>query len=71
MFNFELNSTHICQTTVFEKTLTSVLGQNEQHEQIKIMAKINGPFCLGVENDKGNILESGLWKNIECIMVRF
>ena len=33
----------------------------------------NGPFCKGVENDKGNIFESELLKkkNSECIMVRF
>ena len=47
-----------------------MLRQNEQHEQIIIMAN-NGPFCKGVENDKGNIFESDLWKNSECIMVRF
>ena len=31
----------------------------------------NGPFCEGIENDKGNIFDSELWKNRECIMVRF
>ena len=37
-----------------------MLRQNEQHEQIQIMAN-NGPLCKGIENDKGNILESELW----------
>ena len=38
-----MSETHICQTTIIEKkTLTSVLRQNEQHEQIEIMAnKVN------------------------------
>ena len=53
------------------KTLTSVLRQNDQYEQIEIMAS-NGPFCKGIENNKGNIFESELReKTSECIMVRF
>ena len=39
----------------------SVLRQNEQHEQIEIMAN-KSPFCMGIKNDKGNIFESELWK---------
>ena len=46
--------------TIIEKTLKSVLSQNEQHEQIKIMAN-NGPFCKGLENIKGNIFESEMY----------
>ena len=46
----------------------SMLRQNKQHEQI--MAN-NGPFCKGIENDKGNILEAELWKKSECIMMNF
>ena len=34
VFVFKLNQIHICQTTIVEKTLTSILRQNEQHEQI-------------------------------------
>ena len=37
-----------------------MLRQNEQHEQIDFVAN-KGPFCKGVENDKGNIFESELW----------
>ena len=40
-----------------------MLRQKEQHEQIEIMANY-GPFCKGIENDKGNIFESELWKKI-------
>ena len=29
--------------------------QNEQDEQMEIMAN-NGPFCEGIENDKGTFL---------------
>ena len=47
-----------------------MLRQYEQHEQIEIMAN-NGPICKGIENDKGNLFASELWKNSECIMVRF
>ena len=49
-----------------------MLRQNEKHEQIKIMPN-NGPFCKGIENDKGNTFESELWKknNSGCIMVHF
>ena len=38
-----------------------MLRQNKQHQQIEIMEN-NGPFCKGIENDKGNIFESELWK---------
>ena len=45
VFVFKLNQIHICQTTIVEKHLdTSILRQNEQHEQIEIMANY-GPFC--------------------------
>ena len=38
------------------KTLTSVLRQNEQHEQVEIMA--NHVFlCKRIKNDKENILK--------------
>ena len=37
-----------------------MLRQNEQFEQIEIMAN-NDPCCTGIENDKGNIFESELW----------
>ena len=56
-----LNQIHICKTTIVEKTLTSVLRQNEQHEQIEIMAN-HGPFCKRIKHDKGNILKSIMWK---------
>ena len=39
----------------------SVLRQNEQHEQIEIMAN-HGPLCKGIENDKGNSLIFKLWE---------
>ena len=41
-----------------------MLRQNEQHVQIEIMAN-NGLLCIGIENDKGNIFESELWKKIK------
>ena len=47
-----------------------MLRQNEQHEQIGIMANY-GTFCKGIANDKGNSFESELLKNSACIMVRF
>ena len=41
----------------------SVLRQDEQHEHIEFLANTNNsPFCKGIENDKGNIFESELWK---------
>ena len=43
------------------KTLTSILRQNEQHEQIEIMAN-HGPLCKRHKKDKENILESIMWK---------
>ena len=58
VFVFELNQIYICQTT---KTLTSILRQNEQHEQIEIMAN-HCPFCKRINNDKENILKSIMWK---------
>ena len=54
----------VCQATIIE-TQTSVLRQNEQHEQIETMAN-NGPFCKGIENDKGNTFESELWKKVNA-----
>ena len=39
----------------------SVLRQNEQHEQIESISN-HGPLRKEIENDKGNILESGFWK---------
>ena len=35
----------------------SMLRQNEQHEQIEIMAN-HGPFCKRMKNDKENFLKS-------------
>ena len=61
VFVFTLNQIHICQTTIVEKTLTSILRQNEQHEQIEIIAN-HGPFCKRIKNDKENILKSIMWK---------
>ena len=55
VFVFKFNQIHICQTTIVEKTLTLILHQNEQHEQIEIMAN-HGPFCKRIKNDKENIL---------------
>ena len=43
------------------KTLTSILLQNEQHEQIEIMAN-HGPLCKRIKNDKENLLNSIMWK---------
>ena len=28
----------------------------------------NGPFCTGMENDKGNIFESELWKKTVTVL---
>ena len=39
VFAFKLNQIYICQTTIVEKTLTSIFRQNEQHEQIEINGK--------------------------------
>ena len=61
VFVFKLNQIHICQTTIVEKTLTSILRQNEQHEQIETMSN-DGPFCKRIKNDKENILKSIMWK---------
>ena len=44
-----------------KKNFWSVLRQNEQHEQIEIMAN-HGPLCKGIENDKGNSLIFKLWE---------
>ena len=60
LFFFKLNQIYICQTTIVE-TLTSILRQNEQHEQIEIMAN-HGPFCKRIKNDKENILKLIMWK---------
>ena len=43
------------------KTLTSVLRQNEQHEQVGIMAN-HGPLRKRIKNDKENILKYTMWK---------
>ena len=43
------------------KILTSILRQNEQHEQIEIMAN-HGPFRKRIENDKEKILKSIMLK---------
>ena len=61
VFVFKSNQIHICQTTIVEKTLTSILRQNEQHEQIEIIPN-HGPFCRRIKNDKENILKSIMWK---------
>ena len=61
VFVFKLNQNHICQTTIVEKTLTSILRQNEQHEQIEILAN-HGPFCERIKNDKENIIKLIMWK---------
>ena len=50
---FKLN---IKFTFVRRKTLTSVLRQNEQHEQVEIMAN-HGPLCKRINNNKENILK--------------
>ena len=39
----------------------SILRQNEQHEQIEIMAN-HGPFYQKIKNDKENILKLIMWK---------
>ena len=39
------------------KTPTSILRQNEQHDQIEIMAN-HDPLCKRINNDKENILKS-------------
>ena len=57
VFVFKLNQIHICQATIVEKTLTSILRQNEQHKQIEIMAN-RGPFCKRIKYDKENIIKS-------------
>ena len=32
------------------------------HTYLLFFMANNGPFCKGIENDKGNIFESELWK---------
>ena len=39
----------------------SVLRQNEQYEQVEIMAN-NGPLCKKIKNDKENILKLTMLK---------
>ena len=56
-FVFKSNQIHICQTTIVEKHLR----QNEQHEEIEIMAN-HGPFCKRMKYDKENILKSIMLK---------
>ena len=48
VFVFKMNQIHICQTKIVEKTLKSILRQNEQHEQIEFMAN-HGPFCKRIK----------------------
>ena len=61
VFVFKLNQIHICQMTIVEKKLTSILLQNEQYEQIEAMT-YHGPFCKKIKNDNENILKSIMWK---------
>ena len=70
VFVFKLNHIHTCQTTIVEKTLTSILRQNEQHEQIKIMAN-HGPFCKRIKHDKKTSTNQSCGRDRECKMVRF
>ena len=37
-----------------------MLRQNEQHEQIEIVAN-HGPLCKRMKSDKGIILKSAMW----------
>ena len=43
------------------KALSSILRQNEQHEQIEIIAN-HGPFCKRIKTDNENILKLIMWK---------
>ena len=52
VFPFVKTSGYHLKVFVF---ITSILRQNEQHEQIEIMAN-HGPFCKRIKNDKVNIL---------------
>ena len=61
VFVFKSNQIQIRQTKIIEKTLTSILRQSEQHEQIEIMAN-HGPFCKRIINDKEKILKLFMWK---------
>ena len=61
VFVFKLNLIYVFEVTIVEKTITSVLRQNEQHEQIKIMAN-HGPLCKTIKNDKENILKLTMLK---------
>ena len=61
VFVFKSNQIHISQTIIPEKTLTSILRQNEQHEQIEIMANYD-PCCIRTKHDKEHILKSIIWK---------
>ena len=71
MFVFKSNQIHICQTTIVEKkTLTSILRQNEQHEQIEIMAN-HGPFCKRIKMIKKLSSNQLCGRDSECKMVRF
>ena len=61
MFVFKLDYTHICQTTKFEKKLTSAFHQNEPHEQIEIMTN-HGPLPKPIKMIKKKIHKSAMWK---------
>ena len=70
MFVFKLNQIHICQTAIVEKTLTSILRQNELHEQIETMAN-HGPFCRRIKMIKKTSSNQSCGRDRECKMVRF
>ena len=51
-------------TSVRRQVLKNIyvgVRQNEQHEQIEIIAN-HGPSCKGIGNDKGNSLILELWE---------
>ena len=64
-FVLKLTKIYMCR-----KTLTSVLRQIEQHEQIKIMAN-HGPLCKRIKNDKEISSNQPCGRDSECKMVRF
>ena len=67
VFVFKSNQIYVCRIKFtfvrrqLLKTLASILRQNEQHEQIEIMAN-HGSFCKRIKNNKESILKSIMWK---------
>ena len=67
-FQIESNS-HLSDDNCW-KTLTSILRQNEQHEQIEIMAN-HGSFCKRIKMIKKISSNQSCGRDRECKTVRF